>query len=98
MTDIIQQAMLSVPFWMQRIQEFDGLEVQPVREEHSGSGSFCEPCEPHEAHFWSVYGHCKTGGVECFDDFQSPEAARQFAAQLLDTYPHLRKHGLSDES
>ena len=94
----IQQAMATVPFWMQRKSDFDGLEIQPVKEEHDGNGSFCEPCEPEEAHFWSVYGHCKSGGVECFEDFQSPESARKFAAQLLEGYPHLREHGLADWS
>ena len=73
--DLIQQAKASVPFWMMQINDFDGLEIHPVMESASKTGGYCEICEPDEAHFWSVYGHCKTGGVECFDDFSTIKAA-----------------------
>ena len=104
MTSPIEYAMASVPFWMKEIQFYDGLEVHPVRdanwnEETQGKRPFspdddneiwCEPCEPEEAHFWSVYGHLKAGGMVCFEDFPTEAEARSFAATLYHVYPHLR--------
>ena len=95
-TDPIRAAKAITPRWMMEIHSFDGLEIHPVREykDPDGDGTYCEQCEEHEAHFWSVYGHLIDGGVDCIDDFPARAAAQRFAAQLLDVWPHLRKFGL----
>lgn len=107
-TDPIRAAKAITPRWMMEIRSFDGLEIHPVRDlnwddDERGPRPFdfpddhetrCEPCEEHEAHFWSVYGHLIDGGVDCIDDFPTQAAAQRFAAQLLDVWPHLRKFGL----
>lgn len=91
MTSPIEKAKASVPFWMMEINRYDAVEVHPVREyPDTEGGTFCEQCEPEEAHFWSVYGHLKEGGLECFEDFETEEKAEAFAAKLLAAYPHLR--------
>jgi hypothetical protein len=51
--------------------------------------SSCRDVEPEDAHFWSVYGHHVTGGLECFEDFPTEAEAEAFAARLRRTYPHL---------
>lgn len=94
--DPIAQARALTPRWMSDIHTCDGLEIHPVREltdEDDGS-SYCEQCEPHEAQFWSVYGHLKEGGVLCLEDFPSETEARAFAQTLLSAWPHLRIFGL----
>jgi len=108
MTSPIEQAKALTPWWMMQIKRFDGIEIHPVRDhfwndDDMGPRPFCipddhetqcEPCEPHEAHFWSVYGHLITGGVECLEDFETEAEARRSAEQILRAYPHLRKYGL----
>ncbi len=108
MTNPIKTAKDMTPRWMMEICDYDGLELHPVHDqrwddEERGPRPFnipddhetwCEPCEEHEAHFWSVYGHLKTGGIECFEDFETETAARRFAEKLLEAYPHLREFGL----
>lgn len=82
MKSLIEEAKASVPFWMMEIRNYDGLEIHPVHEMTDDTGfQFCEQCGPHEAHFWSVYGHMKEGGVMCFEDFETEEKVR-----------HLRKN------
>ena len=95
----IEAAKALTPWWMMEIRRFDGLEVHPVRElspEAEGGPIPCEQCDPEDAHFWSVYGHCIEGGVDCLEDFPSEAQARAFAERLLEAYPHLRKFGLLD--
>lgn len=82
------------PRWIAEISSFDGLEIHPVREVREEAEAYCEQCEPHEAQFWSVYGHLKEGGVLCLEDFESEAQARDFANRLLDEWPHLRTFGL----
>ncbi len=53
-----------------------------------------ERCEPEAAEFWSVYGHDRTGGVLCFEDFPTQAQARAFADRLLEVWPHLNSRGL----
>lgn len=98
----------ATPWWMKEIKTFDGLEIHPVRDHNwdddamgvhpfhipDGHETCCEPCQPGEEHFWSVYGHLTEGGILCIEDFPTETEARAFAAQLLTTYPHLRKLGL----
>lgn len=94
--DPISKAKALTPHWMMEIHAFDGLEMHPVQvltNEQDGS-SHCEQCEPDEAHFWSVYGHLRAGGVLCFEDFATEAQARGFAQRLLDAWPHLHTFGL----
>jgi hypothetical protein len=95
-TDPITAAFTLTPEWMLAIRDFDGLEISPCCVVISLGQECIETCEPDAAHFWTVYGHCREGGVSAFEDFPTPQAARSFAVRLLETYPHLRHHGLSD--
>lgn len=104
----VELAQALTPRWMMEILDCDGLEIHPVRDlfwndDEEGTRPFqgdphrktcCEVCQPEKAHFWSVYGHCRTGGVECFDDFPTEAEARRFAEWLLAAYPHLHTFGL----
>jgi len=100
----IELAKALTPWWMMEIRSFDGLEVHPVRDYNRDKASTdsmpvdhetrCDPCPPHEAEFWSVYGHCREGGILCIEDFDSEKQALDFARHLLDVYPHLRERGI----
>jgi len=86
----ITAAFAATPFWMLAIRDFDGIEVHPCCVVGVADGiEIVETCEPADARFWSVYGHCVTGGLVCFEDFPTAAAAEDFAAQLRRTYPHL---------
>jgi hypothetical protein len=77
--------------WLLRLHQFDAIEVHPCHAIGYADGTVAiEQCEPEQAHFWSVYGHCLWGGVDCFEDFQTERAAEDFAALLRRWYPHLR--------
>lgn len=89
----IEKAKASVPLWMKEIHRYDGLEIHPCHELADDDGSV-EQCEPEEAQFWSVYGHLKVGGVECFEDHSTEEEARKSAQQILAAYPHLNTYGI----
>ena len=61
------------------------IEVQPVRE-HEG---YCEPCEPGEENFWSVYvrydparNDDRFGGADCIADCSDFEGARNLAGLI----------------
>jgi hypothetical protein len=97
MSNPIEHAKALTPFWMRDIHQFDGLEIHPCRAESVEKGTpFIEQCTPESAEFWSVYGHYKTGGVSCFEDFPTKAQARAFAARLLEAWPHhLTQCGLS---
>jgi hypothetical protein len=87
--------MALTPEWMLRIREFDDLEIQPCMVVSvTDDVENVEPCEPQDAHFWTVYGHWATGGVDAFEDFATEAEAMVFAQRLRDCYPHLR--GASD--
>lgn len=108
MTSPIHKAQTITPFWMQEIHNYDALEIHPVRDvlwdETTQGGrpfhaddnneAWCEPCKPHEAHFWSVYGHLIQGGIVCFDDFATEADANHFATKLCSIYPHLQAEEL----
>ena len=58
------------------------VEVQPVREEEG----YSEPCEPDEAHYWSVYVRYDParnapafGGVDCIADCSDFDGAASLA-------------------
>ena len=93
----IATAKAATPWWMTEILHYDGLEVHPVYEETDAEtgDSYCEVCKPEDAHFWSVYGHLKEGGMTCLEDFPTEQEAVAFAEHLLQAYPHLREYGLS---
>jgi hypothetical protein len=62
------------PWWKAKIHAFDGLEIQPCTVVgETAWGEIVEPCDPEDAHFWTVYGHyCPCGpmgGVDALEDF-----------------------------
>jgi hypothetical protein len=87
----IDLAKALTPHWMLNIRCFDALEIHPcaVVGHDSMGGEIVEPCEPEEAHFWTVYGHFRTGGVDAFEDFATEVEAMAFHDRLIATYPHL---------
>ena len=102
----ITQAKALIPLWMRDIKLYDGLEIHPVadifdetrggiRPSNAAPDETCfEQCEPEDAQAWSVFGHLKSGGVECFEDFTTEAEARAFADQLLEAWPHLKAYGV----
>lgn len=83
--------------WMLEMQSCDGLEIHPCCIVGFADGEeIVETCEPEDADFFTVYGHCREGEVAAFEDFQTAEEARKFASRLLETCPHLQHHGLLD--
>ena len=85
------------PHWISAIADCNGLELSPCCVGGFANGlDMIEPCEPDEAHFWTVYGHRSRGGVIAFEDFPDHKAARRFALRLLRSHPHLRHYGLDD--
>jgi len=87
----IDAAKAITPRCMQNIHDFDALEIEPcVVVGHGGLHSeIVEPCEPQDAHFWTVYGHFRTGGVDALDDFPTKAEALAFHDRLIALYPHL---------
>jgi hypothetical protein len=86
----IEAAFAATPSWMLTIRNFDAIEVHPCCVVGFADGvEMVETCEPEDAHFWSVYGHYVTGGLDCFEDFPTEAEAEVFAARLRRTYPHL---------
>jgi hypothetical protein len=86
----IAAAFAVTPPWMLAIRDFDAIEVHPCRVvDIAGGVETVETCEAADAQFWSVYGHCVTGGLVCFEDFPTAAAAEDFAAKLRRAYPHL---------
>lgn len=64
---------------------FDGYEINPCRR-LEGPGSpgrfFYEPCEPHEADVWTLYGHIDGEGVQAIGDFETRELAEEVFARI----------------
>ena len=86
----IAAAFAITPSWMLAIRNFDAIEVHPCCVVGVAEGQeIVETCARADADFWSVYGHCVTGGLECFEDFATEAEADAFAARLRRTYPHL---------
>jgi len=86
----IAAAFAATPSWMLAIRDFDAIEVHPCCVVGVADGiEIVETCAPADAQFWSVYGHCVTGGLDCFEDFPTAAAAENFAARLRRAYPHL---------
>jgi len=89
----IDAANALTPNWMRSIKEFDALEIHPcaVVGCDSSATEFVEQCEPEQAHFWTVYGHYRSGGLDAFEDFSTEAEAVTFFDRLLDMFPHLRE-------
>ena len=86
----IDAAKALTPKWMQSIRDFDALEVQPcVIVGNSAFEEIVEPCRPEDAHFWTVYGHLRSGGVNAFEDFATEAEAVAFHDRVIAIYPHL---------
>src|ERR1700693_5823966 len=86
----IAAAFAATPSWMLAIRSFDAIEVHPCCVIGFADGAeIVETGERGDAHFWSAYGHCVTGGLDCCEDFPTEAAAEAFAARLRRTYPHL---------
>lgn len=93
------------PIWISAIFQCDALEIWPVcdlnwNDEEQGPRPFkahddhethCETCDADKAHFWSVYGHLKNGGLTCLEDFATEGEAIAFAEKLYRSYPHLHR-------
>jgi hypothetical protein len=87
----IDAARAVTPHWLLRIGEFDALEIHPcavVGHDNMGA-DILAPCEPEEAHVWTVYGHYRTGGTDDFADFAAEADAIAFHDRLISIYPHL---------
>ena len=106
--DPIAKAIAANRWWVDLMDYFDALEIHPIRDtswndaeqgprpfDSEDNETWCEPCAPEEAHFWSIYGHLRTGGVDYFEDFATEAEARALAQRLLSLYPHLREYGAS---
>ena len=87
----IDAAKALTPRWMQNIKDFDALEIHPctVIGNDSEDNSIVEQCEPEDAHFWCVFGHLRTGGLDDFEDFATQALAMAFHDRLIAAYPHL---------
>lgn len=87
----IDAAETLTPDWMLDIQSFDALEIHPCAlVAIDGDGTeIVEQCEPEQAHFWTVYGHYRAGGVDAFEDFATEAEAVAFHDGLLVAHPHL---------
>lgn len=66
-------------------QKFDNYEIMPCvfLGEHD-SGSMYESCDAKDSDIaiWCVYGHFKTGGLECISDHQTYNEAKLFMETL----------------
>lgn len=70
---------------MEGFVPFDAYEISPCLrfEEPDRPGQFYfEPCEPHEAHVWTLYGHIPGEGVEAIGDFATREQAEEVYARI----------------
>jgi hypothetical protein len=91
----IAAAKALTPWWMMKIRDFDGLEIQPcaVIGRDSKGENIVEPCDPERAAFWTVYGHYRPGGalggVDALEDFPTEAEAQKFNDRLISIYPHL---------
>lgn len=62
------------------MKPFDAYEISPCRRfEEPGKPAlfYFEVCEPHEAQFWTLYGHIPGEGVMAIGDFATREGAEE---------------------
>lgn len=71
-----------------RQAEYDGLEIQGVRNSIQPGDQHNSCCEPDNENpqFFSVYVHMKEGGVECVGDFATHASAIAYAKELSTKY------------
>lgn len=62
---------------------WDVTEVHPIKEYEENGQKFCEPCEPKEADFWSVYIHVTQLGLICVADVKTEADAYKFESILM---------------
>ncbi len=68
--------------------EFDAIEIHGVRDYNppdDPNGTCCEVCDD-DPQFFSVYGHCKAGGVVCLGDHGTYLLAMSYAVELSGKY------------
>jgi len=89
----IAAAKALTPWWMEKIRDFDALELQPCAVIDAACGKIEEPCAPEDAQLWTVYGHYRPGGemggVDALEDFATEAEAQKFHDLLIAVYPHL---------
>jgi hypothetical protein len=87
----IDAANALTPRWMRNIRDFDTIEIHACKVigNDSMDKPIIEQCKPEEAHFWCVFGHLRTGGLDDFEDFPTEVEAIAFHDQLIAAYPHL---------
>ena len=74
----------------QSIEDFDGIELCPMKRHISGGVRLDEECEDFkDASFYTVFGHLKRGGRDDFQDFWVLLDAENYVATLIHTFPHL---------
>ncbi|RUL89449.1 DUF6900 domain-containing protein [Tautonia sociabilis] len=64
---------------------FDGYEINPCRrlqEPDVPGRCYYEPCQPHEADVWTLYGHVTGEGVHAIGDFETREQAEEVVARI----------------
>jgi len=66
-------------------QKFDNYEIWPYvllnPTDPNGGTDRCDADDPDIA-FWSVYGHFRTGGLECISDHETYDEAKVFMETL----------------
>jgi hypothetical protein len=85
--DPVAAARALTPLWMLAIRDYDALEVHPSCA--ISDADTAEICQPDDAAFWLVYGHCRSGGIEFLEDFATEAEARAFVHRIEKVYPHL---------
>ena len=87
----IDAANALTPHWMKTIREYDALKIHPcaVIGKAKDGTQHVEVCDAEEAHFWTVYGHLRSGGISAFEDFPTQAEAIAFYDRLIAAYPHL---------
>jgi hypothetical protein len=84
-----QHGAAAMPPWMPSISEFKAIEVRPCCQMSFADGFVVQTCDPEDAEFWCVYGHCRKGCGYCLVTFWTEAEANAFADGLRQAYPHL---------
>ena len=76
-------SILNVRYLPEDLSTFNAIEIQGVWEytEHGKDHSYIEP-NPDNPQFFSLYLHCKTGGLECIGDLGTYSLALSWAKEL----------------
>jgi hypothetical protein len=70
-------------------REFDNYEIGPCALLNRSDTTLVDRCEANDPDiaFWSVYGHLRTGGLECISDHETFEEAWDY----MKTLPSMRR-------